>query len=459
MIIRAELRRAALGTLTMLGLGLVCGSVRAAAPGPGPISPCIPTPQPIGHPPPKAGDVDVWFGCLGTSVYSAPNMDVQIRALAIAPGDKIVAVGETYDPAMNNHDVWVARFGSDGKLDPSFGTDGVFKYDFTKPLGGAESVETVAVQPDGRIVVGGGFWREDNQKRSGFLMRLLPGGALDPAFGTGGVVLAAGLTFVRALRPLASGAWMAAGEKCSGGDATCLAAVGRFSGADGSVDVSFGAAGTATTTLGGVDAAHAYAAAAVGNVVTIGGSTHGATAGSDVGLARYANALDASFGVGGVKIANDATTEAVRAMVSSGTGFVLAEEALTGGSSQFVVARIGASGAPDPSFGVAGRLVDPLLGHGGGASGVVLTGSGKIVAVGTARDALQRSRMAIARITAAGQLDSTFSADGNVATSVAGDEAVATSVAVQSTGRIIVGGWAKTSANRRRAVLLGIRDN
>lgn len=461
MTIRAVLRRAVLGSAMLLALGLAGGSVRAAAPGPnpGPISPCIPAPQPIGHPPPKAGDIDVWFGCLGSSVYSAPTLDVQIRALAIQPGDKIVAVGETYDLAMNNHDVWVARFGSDGKLDPSFATAGVFKYDFTKPLGGAESVEAVLVQPDGRIVLGGGYWREDNLKRSGFLIRLLADGALDPSFGSGGIALASSFSFVRALRVLASGAIVAAGDKCTGGDITCLAAVGRFSGTDGSADTSFGVAGSATSTLGGVDSTHAYAAAAVGSSVTIGGTTHGATPGNDVGLARYASALDPSFGVGGVKIFNDASTEAVRAMVPHGTGLLLAEDPIVGSASQFVVARIGPSGAPDASFGVAGRLVDPFSGNGGGADALALTGSGKIVAVGAARDALQRSRMAVARITAAGQLDPTFSTDGNVMTSVAGDEAFATSVAIQSTGRIVVGGWARNAANRRRAVLLGIRDN
>jgi uncharacterized delta-60 repeat protein len=445
----------------LLALGLAGGSVRAAAPGPnpGPISPCIPVPQPIGHPPPKAGDIDVWFGCLGLSVYSAPTLDVQIRALAIQPGDKIVAVGETYDLAMNNHDVWVARFGSDGKLDPTFATAGVFKYDFTKPLGGAESVEAVLVQPDGRIVLGGGYWREDNLKRSGFLIRLLTDGALDPSFGAGGIALASSFSFVRALRVLASGALVAAGDKCTGGDITCLAAIGRFSGTDGSADTSFGVAGSATSTLGGVDSTHAYAASAVGNTVTIGGTTHGATAGNDVGLARYASALDPSFGVGGVKTFNDASTEAVRAMVPHGTGLLLAEDPIVGSAPQFVVARIGPSGAPDASFGVGGRLVDPFSGNGGGASALALTGNGKIVAVGAARDALQRSRMAIARITAAGQLDPTFSTDGNVMTSVAGDEAFATSVAIQSTGRIVVGGWARNAANRRRAVLLGIRDN
>ncbi len=89
----------------LLALGLAGGSVRAAAPGPnpGPISPCIPMPQPIGHPPPKAGDIDVWFGCLGSSVYSASNIDVQIRALAIQPGDKRVTMVD--DPLLEGDHV------------------------------------------------------------------------------------------------------------------------------------------------------------------------------------------------------------------------------------------------------------------------------------------------------------------------------------------------------------------
>ena len=77
--------------------------------------------------------------------------------------------------------------------------------------------------------------------------------------------------------------------------------------------------------------------------------------------------LDPSFGVGGVKTFNDAATEAVRAMVPHGTGLLLAEDPTVGSAPQFVVARIGPTGAPDASFGAGGRLVDPFSGNGGGA--------------------------------------------------------------------------------------------
>ncbi len=65
------------------------------------------------------------------------------------------------------------RFNPDGRLDPSFGTDGrVFSDAFS-------AGEGVALQPDGKIVVAG----------SPKLTRFRPDGSLDPTFGTNGAIV------------------------------------------------------------------------------------------------------------------------------------------------------------------------------------------------------------------------------------------------------------------------------
>jgi len=88
---------------------------------------------------------------------------------------KLLFVGYEYDARR----LRMQRYGADGYVDASFGTNGVV----TMP---AESVPYAAiVQPDGRIVVG---WPgASGAPYRGVLARFLADGSPDPDFGTGGV--------------------------------------------------------------------------------------------------------------------------------------------------------------------------------------------------------------------------------------------------------------------------------
>jgi uncharacterized delta-60 repeat protein len=70
-------------------------------------------------------------------------------AIALQGDGKIVVVGQTGDV----YDFALARYNSNGTLDTSFGTDGKLTTDFT---GANDLPFSVAVQPDGNIVVAGG---------------------------------------------------------------------------------------------------------------------------------------------------------------------------------------------------------------------------------------------------------------------------------------------------------------
>ena len=94
---------------------------------------------------------------------------------------KIVFVGSSH--SGTDLDFAVARLEANGDLDGSFGTGGVV---FT-PIGpGHENAESVAVQPDGRIVVAG---HSSNGTDLDFaVVRYTSAGALDASFGSGGIV-------------------------------------------------------------------------------------------------------------------------------------------------------------------------------------------------------------------------------------------------------------------------------
>ena len=106
-------------------------------------------------------------------------------AAAPSPGGKIVVSDPRFavdcsqgcvDPPI---DIRLLRFLPDGKLDRSFGGDGIVVWRARPHSGGFRSL---AVQPDGKILVGG--------YGGGFhLVRFRADGSLDRSFGQGGVVV------------------------------------------------------------------------------------------------------------------------------------------------------------------------------------------------------------------------------------------------------------------------------
>src|SRR5262249_52641143 len=84
-------------------------------------------------------------------------------------------------------DFVVSRYNADGSLDSSFGTGGTVTTDFFHQY---DIAYAVAIQPDGKIVVGGSTFYFDDTVREGFVTaRYNTDGSLDMSFGTGGKVV------------------------------------------------------------------------------------------------------------------------------------------------------------------------------------------------------------------------------------------------------------------------------
>src|SRR5207244_12410364 len=66
---------------------------------------------------------------------------------------KIIAGGFALDPVSRRGDFALARYLVDGTLDASFGSGGKVATDF---FGGDDSIKTLVLQPDGKIVAAGG---------------------------------------------------------------------------------------------------------------------------------------------------------------------------------------------------------------------------------------------------------------------------------------------------------------
>jgi len=131
------------------------------------------------------GLLDPSFGNGGTVVVDAGAMQESIRALALQPDGAIVAAGRTNGERRG--DLLVARFLPNGALDPGFG--GPAAGMTITDLGTAEEgLSAVALAPDGMIVAGGVVAPRPNADLA--VVRYDSRGRLDRSFGHDGVATA-----------------------------------------------------------------------------------------------------------------------------------------------------------------------------------------------------------------------------------------------------------------------------
>ena len=139
------------------------------------------------------GGLDRSFGRGGRTPRIPLGQDGWIAGAAFEPDGKLVVAGTTLDDTDSVESITLARFDRRGNLDTSFGTRGTV----TTSIAGStcSGAATVAVQKDGKIVVGGHQRRVCGNEGSaaaetGFaLFRYTAKGRLDPSFGSGGVVV------------------------------------------------------------------------------------------------------------------------------------------------------------------------------------------------------------------------------------------------------------------------------
>ncbi len=128
------------------------------------------------------GSWDTTFGTGGQVLTSVPGSSYSAAsAVGLQTDGKIVVAGSS---ALNyKYNFLAARYSITGALDSAFGSSGIV----TTSLGpGGDNGHSVAVQPDGRIVVGG--ISNDGVRYNFALVRYLSSGAPDPLWGIGGVV-------------------------------------------------------------------------------------------------------------------------------------------------------------------------------------------------------------------------------------------------------------------------------
>lgn len=117
--------------------------------------------------------------------YVYPVAEV-CRSVAVQPDGKILVSGER--GLEGSMDVFVWRLLEDGTFDPTWGTDGRV---ITDVLGDRDETRTMLLQPDGKVLVSTVSRSSASPSSVGkfAVVRYLPDGSLDHGFGTGGKVV------------------------------------------------------------------------------------------------------------------------------------------------------------------------------------------------------------------------------------------------------------------------------
>ena len=322
------------------------------------------------------GTLDSTFGSGGKVTTDFSGASDQATAIALQNDGKIILAGLTLY-SIDDINIGVARYNSDGSLDTSFGSGGKVVADFD---GSENQIRGIAIQSDGKIVLAG--YRQDDKTFTSelLLVRFNSNGSLDATFGTGGRVITnlGGNEQAYDVIIEPDGHILAAGN----GTLSFGLLIVRYN-SDGSIDTNFASGGKISTNL--LDVAYSIALDSNGKILAGGDYI---ISGLDFGLVRFNSdgSLDTTFGSGGL-VSTDfmgGDDIAFDMVVQPDGSIVLGGVHSANLFSSSALARYTSDGMPDTSFGDGGKVITNLSPNGSYFSAIASQSDGKIIAVGLA---------------------------------------------------------------------------
>jgi uncharacterized delta-60 repeat protein len=332
-----------------------------------------------------------------------------------------------------------------GDLDITFSGDGKVTTDVNPNR--YDGAWALAIQPsDGKIIVAGDSYVPSTATHDIAVTRYKTNGSLDTTFSGDGKVVTNLGGFDQGLDIVvqANGKIVVSGQRCNSTVTVCDASLVRYN-ANGALDNTFSGDGKVWTDFGGGDngAIGGLVVQSNGKIVIAGYMYNGSD--YDFAVYRYnANGtLDTTFSSDGlVNIAfgsgrNDYSYELI---LQSGGKIVMAGTTCDASDANcdFAIARLTSAGALDTTFSGDGKQTTNF-GASDTASSIAMQSDGKIVLAGN-KDTATKDYFALARYTTTGKLDTTFNGTGKVTTSFAGGDARARDLVIQSNGKIVACG-------------------
>jgi uncharacterized delta-60 repeat protein len=342
-------------------------------------------------------------GSLDTSFDPGAGANGSVNVIAVQPDGKILIGGffSTYNGTGRNH---IARLNSDGSLDTDFLTTGA---------GANNGVQAVAVQLDGKILIGGNFTTYNGTTRN-YITRLNANGSLDTGFnpgsGTNDTVEAL------ALQP--------DGKILIGGFFSTYNGIRRNHiarlNSDGSLDTNFLSTGT-----GANSTVYTIVVQPDGKILIAGFfSTYNGTTRNYIARLNPNGSLDTGFLSTGT--AANSTVQAI-ALQADGKILIGGFFSTYNGVARNGIARLNADGSLDTNF-------NPGSGTNNTVNALALQADGKIFIGGsfTSFNGVERNR--VARLNSDGSLDTSFLSSNS------GANATVNALAVQADGKVLIGG-------------------
>ena len=333
-----------------------------------------------------------------------PSFDGTVNAVMMQPDGKVL-VGGQFLNVNNTPCRYICRLNPDGSIDSQFAVSPVAD-------GG---VYTLALQPDGKVLVGGVFGNIGGQPRKRFA-RLSGSGALDATFGDPLVDAPFGNIVYTAVVQ-GDGSILIGGQFSSVGG-VAHHAVARLKG-NGSVDPAFSDAnvsGYLVSFVAGIDVQPDNRVVIVGAFNSVGGQTR-----TRVARLFADGTLDPSL----IDVAPNSNVTAL-ALQADGKFLVGGNFTSIAQSGPAYLARLNTDGSLDVAFNPAA---------GGPVGALVMQPDGRVLAGGSFVSMGGQPRNFLARLESSGSLDTSFNA-GIEATA----NADVTSVALRSDGNIFIGG-------------------
>ncbi|MBS1659163.1 MAG: T9SS type A sorting domain-containing protein [Bacteroidetes bacterium] len=392
----------------------------------------------------QAGALDLTFNAVGYVTTAVGTYGDEVRALAIQPDGKILAAGFTSIGEGIN--MAVVRYNTDGTLDDSFGEEGIFVHQ----LSGNSGFNAIALQPDGRIVLGGYFY--NGMSDDLLLVRLNTDGTFDEDFAGTGYKNTDILGYDERLFGIAvqpDGKIVVGGTTSDGLINEFI--VGRYN-ADGSKDNTFGEGGFIITSPGeGYSAAYAMVLQPDGKIV-LGGYAEFESTWEDFALVRYNSdgSPDVTFNTSGMVYTDfyEEDDNAFALTLQPDGKIVAAGYAYADYGADMAIARYNTDGSLDNTFGSGGKLTIDFYSNDDEAWAIALQSDGKMVTGGDMYSyESEESIFELARNTADGSLDASFGTDGLVTTDINWASEYINALAIQSDGKIVAGGTVVYGAN------------
>lgn len=349
------------------------------------------------------------------------------RAMALQSDNKVIIAGAF---TQNKQNVFgCARYLTSGILDTAFGDQGITL------ISQADQAEAnaVALQSDGKIVVGG-FYSDQDIARI-LCARFNSDGSLDSNFGQNGLIIENDFLYAQVadIKVQTDGKIIITGTYAQEGQLSIFLI--RYL-TNGLRDTSFGDQGFSSYRAGYHSGSSALGIQSDGKIIVGGFNVSDSR---ELLLLRFSSGgtLDSLYGQDGAVFSTVGTSSQVESLVIDTNDRVV----IAGTSdNQFLTARYLPSGVLDEQFGNRGYVITQV-GIWASAFAVNVQSDGKILVGGYGDQSL-----GVIRLTSTGSLDTTFNANGIVTKLIANNGNCAKAIEVMANSNILVAGVAGNSS-------------